>query len=147
MSFLAFFGLKKAAAIEVGADAPAVTAVDDEGKSVRFADFYQKGITLVYFYPKAGTSGCTAEACSFRDAYDKLQAQGLQIIGVSHDSITTLDNDIKRTLEPRTASPQARLKVIGKHPLGERVAFGECPPYLLWRMRDGYFSSDDVAHG
>jgi peroxiredoxin Q/BCP len=76
-----------ASPLALGAPAPELTAVDQEGKPVNFADVYAKGITLVYFYPKAGTSGCTAEACSLRDNYDKLQAQGLQIIGVSHDTV------------------------------------------------------------
>ena len=72
--------------LAVGAPAPHVTAIDQEGKPIAFADVYAKGITLVYFYPKAGTSGCTAEACSLRDSYDKLKAKGLHIIGVSRDS-------------------------------------------------------------
>jgi len=75
-----------AAPLAVGAPAPQVSAIDQDGKLVPFADVYAKGITLVYFYPKAGTSGCTAEACSLRDSYDKLQARGLQIIGVSRDN-------------------------------------------------------------
>jgi thioredoxin-dependent peroxiredoxin len=69
-----------------GAPAPQVTATDQEGHAINFADVYAKGITLVYFYPKAGTSGCTVEACSLRDDYDKLHAEGLQIIGVSRDT-------------------------------------------------------------
>jgi len=76
----------KADPLAVGAPAPKISAVNQEGKPIQFADIYAKGITLVYFYPKAGTSGCTAEACSLRDSYDKLKAQGLQIIGVSRDT-------------------------------------------------------------
>ena len=72
--------------LPVGAPAPQVSAVDQEGKPIQFADIYAKGLTLVYFYPKAGTSGCTAEACSLRDSYETLHARGLQIIGVSRDS-------------------------------------------------------------
>ncbi len=72
--------------LAVGAPAPQVSAMNQEGKPIQFADVYSKGITLVYFYPKAGTSGCTAEACSLRDSYEKLHAQGLQIIGVSRDN-------------------------------------------------------------
>jgi peroxiredoxin Q/BCP len=64
---------------------------------LRFVAFLLAGLTVlnhplvadplaVYFYPKAGTSGCTAEACSLRDSYDKLQADGLQIIGISRDT-------------------------------------------------------------
>src|SRR5277367_6437161 len=71
--------------LAVGAPAPDVTAPDQDGNPVHFADIYAKGVTLVYFYPKSGTSGCTAEGCSLRDSYDSLKARGLQIIGVSRD--------------------------------------------------------------
>jgi peroxiredoxin Q/BCP len=84
---LSLIGANGAAApLAVGAPAPQVSALDQEGKPIHFADVYAKGITLVYFYPKAGTSGCTAEACSLRDSYDALKARGLQIIGVSRDN-------------------------------------------------------------
>ncbi len=85
MSFLAFLGLKTAAAIDIGTAAPAVTAPDETGQPVHFADYYAKGVTLVYFYPKADTPGCTTEACSLRDSFDGLKARGLQILGVSED--------------------------------------------------------------
>ena len=75
-----------AAPLAIGSPAPQVIAMDQEGQPLHFADVYAKGITLVYFYPKAGTSGCTAEACSLRDSYDNLKARGLQIIGVSRDT-------------------------------------------------------------
>jgi peroxiredoxin Q/BCP len=75
-----------AAPLAVGAPAPQISAIDQEGNTIHFADVYAKGLTLVYFYPKAGTSGCTAEACSLRDSYEKLHADGLQIIGVSRDN-------------------------------------------------------------
>jgi peroxiredoxin Q/BCP len=83
---LSLLTLTAKAAIPVGFEAPKVTAIDQDGKTIHFADIYAKGTTLVYFYPKAGTSGCTAEACSLRDSYDHLKAQGLQIIGVSRDT-------------------------------------------------------------
>jgi thioredoxin-dependent peroxiredoxin len=83
--FLIFTLHVQATPLTVGAPAPKVSAVDQEGKTIHFADLYAQGVTLVYFYPKAGTSGCTAEACSLRDSYEKLHAQGLQIIGVSRD--------------------------------------------------------------
>ena len=56
---------------------------------MNFADVYAKGTTLVYFYPKAFTGGCTAEACSLRDHYADLAGKGLQIIGVSRDDAAT----------------------------------------------------------
>ena len=70
----------------------AVTATDEHGQPVSFSHVYAKGITLVYFYPKAGTSGCTAEACSLRDSYTKLHGAGLQIIGVSRDAVDSQKN-------------------------------------------------------
>lgn len=71
--------------LAVGAPAPSVTAKDQDGKSVIFGDVYAKGITLVYFYPKAATPGCTKEACSLRDSYAGLAGKGIQILGVSRD--------------------------------------------------------------
>ena len=85
MSLLTFLGLKNAAAIEIGADAPAITSIDEAGQPVRFADYYSKGVTLVYFYPKADTPGCTAEACGLRDSFASLKARGVQVLGVSED--------------------------------------------------------------
>ncbi|MBV9658670.1 MAG: peroxiredoxin [Verrucomicrobia bacterium] len=82
----AFFTLASARALEVGDPAPQVTAQNQDGKPLVFADIYRQGVTLVYFYPKAGTSGCTAEACSLRDNYDDLVAKGVRVIGVSEDS-------------------------------------------------------------
>src|SRR6202012_5022358 len=86
MGILTFFGLAQPAnALDLEADAPALTAADQDGAQVSFGDIYKKGITLVYFYPKADTPGCTAEACSLRDSYADLRAKGIQVIGVSED--------------------------------------------------------------
>jgi peroxiredoxin Q/BCP len=73
------------APLAVGAPAPKVTAKDQEGKPINFADVYAKGVTLVYFYPKANTPGCTKQGCSLRDQWSELQAKGVQVIGVSGD--------------------------------------------------------------
>ena len=70
----------------VGQAAPEISAPDQDGKIVDLGQLYAKGDVLVYFYPKAGTSGCTAQACSLRDAYDKLTARGVTVVGVSADT-------------------------------------------------------------
>lgn len=75
----------RAEPLTVGAPAPLVTAPDQDGKPVVFGDVYAKGITLVYFYPKATTPGCTKEACSLRDSYAGLAGKGIEILGVSRD--------------------------------------------------------------
>jgi len=85
MSFLAYLGLMPASALEIGAPAPAVNSIDETGRPVRFADLYRQGLTLVYFYPKADTPGCTAQACSLRDSFAELRARGVRVIGVSED--------------------------------------------------------------
>lgn len=87
MSFLAFAGLLPASAIEVGQPAPNVTLLDENGKAVRLGEVYQQGLTLVYFYPKSGTPGCTAQACSLRDSFEGLKARGVRVLGVSGDKV------------------------------------------------------------
>ena len=88
MSLLTFLGLSafaNADPLAVGAAAPEISAVDQDGKTVNFKDVFAKGPTLVYFYPKADTPGCTKQGCSIRDGWADLQAKGLQVLGVSED--------------------------------------------------------------
>lgn len=76
------------AELQVGDKAPEVTGVTETGQKLNFADVYSKQTyTLVYFYPKADTSGCTAQGCSLRDAYEDLAKKGVAIIGVSLDQV------------------------------------------------------------
>lgn len=88
MSLFSFvLGVAKADPLKVGDPAPTVSAVTDSGATLNLGDVYKKQpYTLVYFYPKAGTPGCTAQGCSLRDAYEKLVAQGVAVIGVSTDT-------------------------------------------------------------
>jgi peroxiredoxin Q/BCP len=86
-SAISLFGFAaRADPLAVGSKAPVVTAKNQDGEPVNFADVYSKGTTLVYFYPKAGTPGCTAQACSLRDSFADLNREGLQILGVSEDT-------------------------------------------------------------
>jgi thioredoxin-dependent peroxiredoxin len=66
-----------------GAKAPTDAISDQDGKPFDLAAAYKKGLTLVYFYPKADTPGCTKQACSLRDENKALIEAGIQIIGVS----------------------------------------------------------------
>ena len=79
--------LTHAAPLAVGAAAPDVSGVDQDGKPVNFKDVYAKGATLVYFYPKADTPGCTKQGCSIRDSWEDLQKAGIQVLGVSEDTV------------------------------------------------------------
>lgn len=64
---------------------PDFEVVDQDGNKVSSKDLAGKR-TIIYFYPKDNTSGCTAEACNLRDNYAALVAQGYNVIGVSKDS-------------------------------------------------------------
>jgi thioredoxin-dependent peroxiredoxin len=64
--------------------APAFTLLDDTGNRVSSKDFAGRSL-IVFFYPKAMTPGCTAEACDFRDSYQSLLDAGYDVIGISPD--------------------------------------------------------------
>jgi len=70
----------------VGDVAPAFTGTNQDGQTVRLSDYAGKKLVLLYFYPKDDTSGCTAEACGFRDRMSRFQTNNLVVIGVSFDS-------------------------------------------------------------
>jgi peroxiredoxin Q/BCP len=86
----AFSPFAKADPLKVGDKAPAVTGITETGAKLNFTDAYKKQpYTLVYFFPKAFTGGCTAQGCSLRDAYEQLTKDGVAVIGVSHDDAET----------------------------------------------------------
>ena len=72
-------------ALEVGKPAPDVSLVSDKGETVSLADYKDKQAVVLYFYPKDDTSGCTKEACSFRDLSAEFAEKGAVILGVSHN--------------------------------------------------------------
>jgi len=77
-----------AAPAKVGDKAPVASALTHEGVELNLAEVYAKNLyTLVYFYPKADTSGCTKQSCSLRDAFEDLTNKGVAVIGVSTDSV------------------------------------------------------------
>lgn len=75
------------ASLEMNAAIPAVKSVNQDNQLVDLAALGEQGYLLVYFFPKADTPGCTKQACSLRDAYQEVQEKGIQVIGVSMDSV------------------------------------------------------------
>jgi len=71
---------------QVGEEAPSFTLPDQNGVEVSLNDFRGQKVVL-YFYPKDFTSGCTKEACSFRDSYSDFQEENAVILGISKDSV------------------------------------------------------------
>lgn len=119
--------------LPLGAPAPQLTAVDQNGQPVVFADVYAKGVTLVYFYPKAETPGCTAEACSLRDAYEGLHANGLQILGVSKDSVAAQKKFQENRKLPFTliADPEGKVAAAFHVPLIPVVGVTKRQSFLI----------------
>lgn len=72
--------------VQVGDSAPDFALPTQNGELVRLSDFLGKQAVVLYFYPKDNTTGCTAEACAFRDSYEVFKDAGAEVIGVSSDS-------------------------------------------------------------
>src|SRR6202167_5085112 len=78
-------------AIVNGMPAPDFELPDQNGRLVRLSQYRGKSSVVVYFYPKDDTTGCTIEACRFRDDFSQFQATGAVILGVSDDSTESHD--------------------------------------------------------
>ena len=74
--------------LKIGDLAPDFTLTDKDGQAVSLSDFRGKKVVL-YFYPKDNTPGCTRQACAFAGAYAEFQKRGVEVIGVSRDSVAS----------------------------------------------------------
>ncbi|MCB0374318.1 MAG: thioredoxin-dependent thiol peroxidase [Sinomicrobium sp.] len=81
--------------LKAGDKVPHFTATDENGNTISLSDYAGKRL-IVFFYPKANTEGCTAEACNLRDNYAELQARGYRLLGVSADSVRKQSNFRKK---------------------------------------------------
>ena len=72
--------------LKQGDSVPNFSVKDDQGHTISLQDYRGKKL-IVFFYPKANTPGCTAQACNLRDHYTVLQEQGYHLLGVSADSV------------------------------------------------------------
>ncbi|GGD27458.1 thioredoxin-dependent thiol peroxidase [Flavobacterium orientale] len=77
--------------LNVGDKAPSFIGKDQEGKTHQLADYAGKKL-VIFFYPKANTPGCTAEACDLRDNYERFQANNYALLGVSADNAKAQSN-------------------------------------------------------
>lgn len=87
--------------IKIGDKMPDFEVKDQNGKTVSSKDMLGKK-TIIYFYPKDNTSGCTAEACNLRDNHEALIARGYNVIGVSKDSVASHKKFIEKYELPFT---------------------------------------------
>ena len=109
--------------LEIGNQAPAFTLPNDSGETTSLADYQGKRV-LVYFYPRANTPGCTTEACDFRDSLAQLNDLGIEVVGISPDTVDKLVafREKNNLTFPLLADPD-------KNVLKEWGAFGEKKNY------------------
>jgi peroxiredoxin Q/BCP len=77
--------------LKAGDQAPDFETVDDQNNRLKLSDFRGRKVIL-YFYPKDNTSGCTTQACSFRDSYPEIEGKNAVVLGVSPDSVKSHQN-------------------------------------------------------
>ena len=83
--------------LEVGQPAPKFDCVDSKGNSHSLEDYMEDGKSVIlYFYPKDSTSGCTTQACDFRDSMNRLHNGDYVVLGVSKDSAKSHENFINK---------------------------------------------------
>ena len=97
--------------LKVGDKLPEFIAVDENGNNVKSTDWIGKK-TIIFFYPRANTPGCTAEACNLRDNFKELSEMGYQLIGVSADNQKKQKNFIDKYKLPFTLLADEKKVVI-----------------------------------
>lgn len=108
--------------LSIGSSIPDVTAVAQDDSKFSLKKEASRGWVLFFFYPKAMTPGCTDQACSLRDAYVDLQAQGVQVYGVSADSTVSQQKFKEKQNLPYTLIADSDKTVINA--FGVSTTFG-----------------------
>ena len=122
--------------IEVGAALPkTLPATLHTGEQIDLGPIFESGMTFVFFYPKANTPGCTAQACSVRDAHEDLMDMGLRVFGVSADTVRwqakfVADHNLPYEL---VADPDRVVAEAFGSPPFSRQAFLIRDGVLIWR--------------
>lgn len=132
-AFLTMIPFSSAEPLKIGDPAPQVSGLTDTGATLAFVDAYkQSPYTLVFFYPKAFTPGCTAQNCALRDGYEQLAKLGVTIIGVSTDSVEKQKEFKAEYRLPYTLIADTDKKVL--------TAFGQ--NVLMFASRQAYLVHD-----
>ena len=111
--------------LKIGDRMPDFEVMDQDGNKVSSKDLIGKK-TIIYFYPKDNTSGCTAEACNLRDNHEALIAKGYNVVGVSKDSVKSHKKFQKKYERPFTLlsdSSTEMLQAFGAW--GEKKMYGK----------------------
>jgi peroxiredoxin Q/BCP len=110
--------------LKEGDVAPGFSAMTNGGGKVSLADFKGKNVIL-YFYPKDDTSGCTKEACGFRDEFAEFKKHGAVVLGVSPDSVKSHDKFVKKYNLPFTLLADEDKKIVEAYGVwGQKTFWG-----------------------
>lgn len=108
-----------------GKQAPDFTLAGNDGKQHNLSDYKGK-VIIIYFYPKDNTSGCTKEACGFRDNYQELIDKGIVVFGVSKDSIASHNKFIDLYQLPFVLLSDPDTAMMTEYgAFGEKVMYGK----------------------
>jgi len=111
--------------LKAGDKAPAFTALDQQGNTVKLSNFKGKKVIL-YFYPKDDTPGCTKEACNFRDNYSLLNKKGIEVIGISTDSVKSHGKFVEKYELPFTLVADEEKQIVEAYGVwGEKKFMGK----------------------
>jgi peroxiredoxin Q/BCP len=126
--------------LKIGDRMPDFDVVDQDGMKVSSKDLIGKK-TVVYFYPKDNTSGCTAEACSIRDNYETLIAKGYNVVGVSKDSVASHKKFIEKYQLPFTLLSDTSTQMLQAFGAwGEKKMYGKT---VLGTIRRTFLFDED----
>jgi peroxiredoxin Q/BCP len=110
--------------LKEGDPAPPFTGLTSGGGKISLADFKGQPVIL-YFYPRDDTPGCTKEACSFRDNFDRLKKRGAVVLGVSTDPVKSHDKFVKKFQLPFPLLADEDKKIVSDYGVwGEKSFMG-----------------------
>lgn len=111
--------------LQPGTKAPEFTLPDQNGNPVSLSDFRGQKVVL-YFYPKDNTSGCTTQACSYRDQYPEFVKKNVKVIGISKDTVRSHANFEKKYELPFTLLADPDRQVLQAYDvLKEKTMYGK----------------------
>jgi peroxiredoxin Q/BCP len=134
--------------IDVHTTAPDFKLLDQDGKEHSLAE-HRDGYTLVYFYPKDDTAGCTQEACVIRDMYQDFESNGVKVFGISADSVESHKKFAEKYGLPFTLLSDPDQKVITAYG-AKGLLFNKRISYLIGpdgTVAKAYPDVDPAHHG
>lgn len=128
--------------LALGSAVPNIAQKNQDGKLVSLQEAAAKGFTLVYFYPKADTPGCTKQACSLRDSYEALTGKSVKVFGVSADSEANQKAFKEKYKLPFELLADTDTKVIDAFGVPKTLGFSKRQAFLF---KDGKLVWSDLS--